>query len=192
VREELLNEMGLSQESCEAVMTESYGTTPSAQPRPDLVLGIGNILLRDEGLGVRVVEAMQEQDLPAEVEVFDGATFGIDLLDVLADRRKVIVIDAIDIDRSRTDYPPGTVMQLDLNNLQAWRGPEISLHDVGLLDTLAVASLLECAPEQVVIFGVVPKIVEEGLELSEELSAVVPEVVRLVLTELGRCQNQNT
>ena len=74
---------------------------------PMLVLGVGNILLRDEGIGVRVVEAMQKLDLPPEVELFDGATAGMDLLNVLADRRKVIVIDAIE-----GDYEPGTVLRL--------------------------------------------------------------------------------
>jgi hydrogenase maturation protease len=171
-------------EPWEAVKTVQH--EGSSRRPPYLVLGIGNILLRDEGMGVRVVEAMQQQGLPAEVEVFDGATFGLDLLDVVADRRTVIVIDVIDIDVIDRDYPPGTVMRLDLIDLQGWRGPEISLHDVGLLDTLAVANLLECAPDNVVVFGVLPKIVEEGLELSEELAAVVPEVVRLVRTELAR------
>ena len=73
---------------------------------PILVLGIGNILLCDEGVGVRVIEALQTMELPATVEVFDGATAGVDLLDVLADRRKVIVIDAV-----QADGPCGAVFR---------------------------------------------------------------------------------
>ncbi len=64
---------------------------------PVLVLGIGNILLRDEGVGVRVIEKLQLMDLPDGVEVVDGGTAGADLLDVIAEREKVIVIDATDV-----------------------------------------------------------------------------------------------
>ena len=63
---------------------------------PVLVLGIGNILLRDEGVGVRVIEALGSHKLPAGVERADGGTAGADLVDLLADRRKVIVVDAIE------------------------------------------------------------------------------------------------
>ncbi len=66
--------------------------------RSILILGIGNILLRDEGVGVRVIEQMQTMRLPDDVELVDGGTAGADLLDVLAERRKVIVIDAVQAD----------------------------------------------------------------------------------------------
>ena len=80
--------------------------------RPILVLGIGNILLRDEGVGVRVIERMLKMRLPDNVELVDGGTAGADLLDVLAERKKVIVIDAV-----QADCEPGTVLKFTADDL---------------------------------------------------------------------------
>ena len=101
---------------------------------PTLVLGVGNILLRDEGVGVRVVQAMERMELPPGVEVFDGATAGLDLLDVMADRRKVIVIDAIE-----SDDVPGTVIRLGPEHLMPRSDQGMSLHEVGFVESLAAA-----------------------------------------------------
>ncbi len=147
---------------------------------PVLVLGIGNILLRDEGVGVRVIEMLQTMELPSMVEVCDGGTAGVDLLDVLADRRKVIVIDA-----ALADEPPGTVVRLAPGDITPEHPVTLSLHQVGLLEALKMTKLMGCAPENVVILGVVPKDLGYGLELSEEISKVVPKVVELAQSELG-------
>jgi hydrogenase maturation protease len=146
---------------------------------PVLVLGVGNILLRDEGVGVRVVQELERTTLPPGVEVFDGATAGFDLIDVLAGRRKVIVIDALD-----ADYAPGTVVRLRPEELLAADQPSLSLHDLGLLEALAMARQLGEAPGEVVIFGVQPQDLSCGLELSPIIRARVPELINLVLTEL--------
>jgi len=143
------------------------------------VLGVGNILLRDDGVGVRVVEALQTMELPSTVEVFDGATAGADLLDVLADRRKVIVIDAV-----QAEGPPGMVFRFSPAELEPQQQAALSLHQVGFLEALRMTRLIGCAPEQVVVFGVRPKEVGCGLDLSKEVSEAVPEVVELVLSEL--------
>ncbi len=148
-------------------------------PCPVLVLGLGNILLRDEGVGVRVVEAMGLMDLPGDVELFDGATAGLDLLDTLAERRKVIAIDAMD-----ADCEPGTVLRLKPENLSRRRNPAVSLHEIGLLETLAAADLLGIAPRDVVILGVKPFDTGCGLDLSCEIRGLVPRIVELVMTEL--------
>ena len=151
------------------------------RPCPLLVLGVGNILLRDEGIGVRVVEAMEQVELPPEVELFDGATAGLDLLDAIADRQKVIIIDAID-----GNSGPGTVIRLGLDDLAARMDPQVSLHEIGLLETLAVARQLGIAPQEVVVIGVRPKDVSSGLSLSPQIAGLVPEIVKLVLAELQR------
>jgi hydrogenase maturation protease len=148
---------------------------------PLLVLGVGNILLRDEGVGVRVVEAMEQVELPPEVELFDGATAGLDLLDAIADRQKVIIVDAID-----GDSEPGTVIRLTLDDLAARMEPRVSLHEIGVLETLAVARQLGIAPDEVVVIGVRPKDVSSGLSLSPQIAGLVPEIVKSVLAELQR------
>jgi hydrogenase maturation protease len=152
---------------------------PSADTCPVLVLGLGNILLRDEGIGVRVVEAMQQRKLPPEVETFDGATAGLDLLDVLADRRKVIIVDAID-----GECTAGTVVRLGEDDLAECENPRVSLHEMGILETLSVAKRLNTAPEEVVVIGVKPKTIEAGLELSPELARLMPRIIEAVLAEL--------
>ena len=150
-------------------------------PCPTLVLGLGNILLRDEGVGVRVVQAMEGVELPRDVELFDGATAGLDLVDALADRRKVIVIDAIE-----GDSEPGTVLRLSPEELAPRNAQSVSLHEIGLLDALVAAEQLGVRPKEVVIFGVKPKEVSCGLELSPEIDRLVPEIIELVMADLPR------
>ena len=153
--------------------------------KPILVLGIGNILLKDEGAGVHVVRELtaraERGGSPGrhDVELYDGGTFGIDLLDTIANRRKVIVIDAV-----RADAAPGTVLRFTAADLAQREEADLSLHQVGLCETLAMARQLGCAPEEVVIFGIVPATLESGLELSPQVAAVMPRVIDLVLAEL--------
>lgn len=144
-----------------------------------LVLGLGNILLRDEGVGVRVVQALERLALPPDVELFDGATAGLDLLDVLADRRKVIVIDAI-----AGDSAPGTVLRLTPADLVPHPGRPVSLHEVGFVETLTMARHLGIAPAQVVVLGVKPYDIACGLDLSPEIARLVPRLMELVLAEV--------
>jgi len=148
---------------------------------PVLILGIGNILLRDEGVGVRVIEQMQKMHLPDDVELVDGGTAGADLLDVLAERRKIIVIDAV-----QADCEPGTVLRFTADDLTRPDGIGISLHEFGLGEALAMTKQLGCAPEDVVVFGIKPRDIRCGLELSEEIAASVPKVIELVLTEITK------
>ncbi len=155
-------------------------SSPETRP-PILILGIGNILLRDEGVGVRVIEAMGDMTLPPEVELVDGGTAGADLLDVIADRRKVIVIDAMN-----ADVEPGTILRLGVEDLAAPASPDVSLHEIGLLESLSMARHLGCAPQEVVIFGVRPAEVRPGDTLSDSLVAALPRIIALINEELGR------
>jgi hydrogenase maturation protease len=147
--------------------------------RPILILGIGNILLRDEGVGVRVVEAMAKIKLPPQVEILDGGTGGADLVDVVANRDKVIVVDAMN-----ADSPPGTVYRMAPDDLLEEREASVSLHEIGLMETLHMARLLDCSPGEVVIFGVQPKEVRFDVSLTKEIEDVIPKVIRLILAEL--------
>lgn len=160
-------------------LEEEPGHGESHARRPVLVLGIGNILLRDEGIGVRVVETLQTMELPSTVETLDGATAGIDLLDALADRRKVIVIDAV-----HADGPPGTVLRFSPDQIGPQQHVALSLHQVGFLEALRATRVIGCPPEQVVIFGIRPKTVEYGLQLSEQISEAIPKLIELVMSEL--------
>ena len=162
-------------------MTEQIQKTDCTRSRrcPILILGLGNILLTDEGVGVRVVQALEEMNLPSGVELFDGGTGGLDLMDVMVDRQKVIVIDAIN---SQCD--PGTILRLTSENLDLKRAQSTSVHGIGFLETLALARELNIALPELVIIGVQPKDLERGLELSPELARLMPRIIERVLAEL--------
>jgi hydrogenase maturation protease len=148
---------------------------------PILVLGIGNILLRDEGVGVRVIEAMRHLALPDGVELADGGTSGADLVDLLADRQKVIVIDAVQIDAA-----PGTIVRCTGSGLLDESVVPISLHQFGLVESLLSARKLGCSPKAVVVFGVKPHDLAPGLDLTPPIAALVPKLIQLVLDELNQ------
>jgi hydrogenase maturation protease len=144
-----------------------------------LVLGVGNILLRDEGAGVRAVEVLREMDLPEGVEALDGGTLGADLVDLIAGRERLIVVDVV-----RAGGAPGTVYRLSPDDLIRPDAPHLSLHQTGLMDALQMAKHLGCAPREIIIFGIEPRVIDYGLSLSNEIAAVLPRVIALVLAKL--------
>ncbi len=162
------------------VLATGENPQPPPQRPPILVLGLGNILLRDEGIGVHVVRALADLAWPAEVELCDGGTAGLNLLDLLADRSSVIVIDALD-----SDDPVGSIRCLHENELGAECQPLLSLHDLGLMEALAAARRIGCAPQRIAVIGVRPRVVAWGLELSAEIAALVPRLVEMVKAEVA-------
>jgi hydrogenase maturation protease len=146
---------------------------------PILVLGIGNILLRDEGVGVRAVESFQESGrVPPGVDVVDGGTGGAGLVDLICGRRKLVVVDAM-----QADAEPGTILRLTVDDLVSEFSARLSLHEVGLLDTLNMVRLLGEAPEKVVILGIQPAEICPGDSLTERVRSVLPAVLDAVCAE---------
>ncbi|MBN1442418.1 MAG: HyaD/HybD family hydrogenase maturation endopeptidase [Planctomycetes bacterium] len=167
-------------------MERSCGDALRPDPVParrtrKLILGIGNILLRDEGVGVRVIEALRRRSPVPDVELVDGGTAGFDLVDAIAGREKIVVVDAMDMDEE-----PGSVRRLDPSELEPGGDRPLSLHEFGLLDTLHLAGRLGCSPAEVVIFGVQPADLSTGLELSPQVAAAVERVSSMVISEIGR------
>jgi len=157
---------------------ESDGQAYEIRPST-LVLGVGNILLSDEGIGVHVIEALKERDLPPDVEVLDGGTASLELLNILANRDKVIIIDAVE-----GGGEPGTIYRFTPDDIKYRSTTFTSLHQISLMETLTDAKYLGIAPKSIVILGIEPKEMELGLEMTPEATAVVPRVVELVLAEL--------
>ena len=149
-----------------------------------LVLGLGNILLSDEGVGVRIVEALDAaHELPAEVEVLDGGTSGMDLLDLVAERDCLIVADAIN-----ADQPAGNVIRLEDDDIRMLFETRFSPHQLGLSDMLAALRLVGKAPRRVIVVGVVPQNLSLGMELSPPVTQgrdAALGVIVDVLTRLG-------
>jgi hydrogenase maturation protease len=151
------------------------------EQKPVLVLGVGNVLLQDEGIGVHVIHRLLRLELPDEVEVVDGGTAGFDLLAVVEGRRRIIVVDAVKTDQD----PPGSIYRLSPENLQPTFQGKSSIHQVEFLDVLGMAAMMSSLPETV-IFGVVPREFERfGLEPTPEVKAKIPALVEFVLRELG-------
>jgi len=147
---------------------------------PILVLGIGNILLRDEGVGVHTVRAMERTPLPDGVELLDGGTAGADLLDAISERHKVIVVDALD-----ADVPPGTILRLGSDDLAADPSDSVSLHEFGIADTLRMAKHLDCSPRHVTIIAVKPHDTRCGMDASPPMKQRLPRIVEAVLHEIA-------
>ena len=145
-----------------------------------LVLGVGNVLMRDEALGVRTVEELQKRFcFPEEVEFLDGGTAGIELLSHIRDRDYLIVLDAV-----KSGNPPGTVVRIEGEDVPAKFMTRISPHQLGISDLLATATISGHLPKKMVLFGIEPKNVELGLGLSDEVKAGMERLISVVLEEL--------
>jgi hydrogenase maturation protease len=148
---------------------------------PDyLVLGLGNTILRDEGLGVRAVERLQERyTLPDTVELLDGGTLGLHLLPYLEGVRGLLIVDAV-----RLDAPPGATIRLEGDAIPRALAHKVSMHQVGLPELLAVSAAQGSLPERVVLWGMAPAVIEPGLDLSEPVAAALGALVDGVAAEL--------
>jgi len=145
-----------------------------------LVLGLGNILLSDEGVGVRVVEALQERyRIPDGVDVVDGGTSGMDMLDMIAGRDHLIVVDAVN-----TGDAPTSVIRLTGEAVPVFFQSKISPHQLGLSDVLATLRLLESEPAGITLIGIVPAALDRGLKLSPTIAAKLDDLVGMVRDEL--------
>jgi hydrogenase maturation protease len=155
-----------------------------SERKPILVLGVGNILLRDEGIGVHVAQRIEAMNLPDEVELFDGGVLGLDLLEHMEDRERVIIIDAV-----QGGEEPGTVYRLTRKDIDMGKTRLLSsLHEIDLPYVLNVAALMGKHIEPVII-GVEPKDISVGLELSPEIEAKIPEVIEMVMKEIDSSKN---
>lgn len=148
---------------------------------PVLVLGMGNLLLEDEGLGVRALEILQQRyEIPPEVELLDGGTTGMGLLDDISGRKHLIVLDAV-----QTGDPPGTLVRLAGDDVPVYFSMRISPHQLGLSDVLATLELSGEKPAEVVVLGLVPQSLEMSLELSELIRGKLDGLVQAALEELA-------
>jgi hydrogenase maturation protease len=145
-----------------------------------LILGIGNILLKDEGIGVHVAQTMEGMSLPHDVEVMDGGTMGIDLLYYIEGREKVVVIDAI-----RAGDKPGTIYRFTDKNLAQKKDLLRTAHGIDITDAINTARLLGTKPDKIIFIGVEPEDISEGLELTPTIQQRIPKIIELVIKEIG-------
>jgi len=145
-----------------------------------LVLGLGNILLQDEGLGVRALEQLVTQHrLPADIQALDGGTLGLDLLPYLEQATDLLILDAV-----QTGQPPGALVRLEGDAIPSALSLKLSVHQVGLQELLALGNLQGTLPRRIVLWGMEPASLEWGLDLSPAVAARLDDLVGAVAQEL--------
>lgn len=145
-----------------------------------LVLGLGNILLSDEGVGVKVVEELQNRyDCSDAVEIVDGGTMGLELLPYFEERSHILIVDAV-----KSGNEPGTVTRI--KDPPAFLQEKTSPHQIGLPDVLRIAAITDSLPQNVMLFGMEPKRLSTGLNLSAEVAQSFDRLVEMVVAELDK------
>ena len=157
------------------------GAGAAVAPRRVVVLGIGNTLLADEGVGVHAALALQQDwRLPDGVEVIDGGTAGMELLGPLAGADLLLVLDAV-----KSGRPPATMVMLEGDEVSAFFRAKLSQHQVSICDVLASLEFAGDPPKDLVLIGVEPESLELGTELTPTIAAKVPEMVAAAVAQLA-------
>jgi hydrogenase maturation protease len=145
-----------------------------------VVLGVGNLILADEGVGVRVIEALErDYALPEGVVAIDAGTASMEMLEDLSDLDFLLVVDAI-----AAGKPPGTLVKLTGDEVPVFFRRNLSPHGIGLSDVLASLEFMRADPKETVILGVQPLSMDLSTELTPEIAARVPELVAQAVAEL--------
>ena len=147
-----------------------------------VILGLGNLLLQDEGVGVHVAQRLAQMPLPAGVEVAEGGTAPLEALTHVENIAKLIIVDAIE-----ADSPPGAVYRLKPADIAGKEGPW-SLHEANLAEALTTWQYWGLPLDRVTIFGIVPRVVDWGTQLSLDLAAKLDCFISLILAEVGKAE----
>jgi hydrogenase maturation protease len=142
-----------------------------------LVVGVGNSVMGDDGLGVRALEALRSRELPDHVDTVEAGTALLDALPDLKEYDKVVLIDAIAADEQSVNV---------LRNPPLARSPEraFSLHEMGIGEALGLQRLVDGGLPEIVIMGIRPQRIEISTELSRDVASRLPELVEAVLDEI--------
>jgi len=146
-----------------------------------LILGVGNVLLNDEGVGVHIAQKMISLDLPPEVRVVEGGTDGFGLMHLILEADRLILIDAV-----KGGDAPGSIYRFDLEDCPPYPDPyKTSVHQISILEVIHLADLIGSTPTTTII-GVEPKSTDMGMTLSPEVEARIPRIIELVREEITR------
>jgi hydrogenase maturation protease len=151
----------------------------NGQPKSIVVIGVGNLLQKDEGIGIHAVKALQEMQLPDNVTIIDGGT-SPDILACTHSGDKLIIVDA-----ARAGGEPGAIYRFQPDDLVSESGAALSVHELGMPQNLRLMLLAGNEPSEVVIIGIEPKEIDWGTELTPELEQKIPEIVKVILREIG-------
>lgn len=137
-----------------------------------IILGIGNLLNRDEGVGIHAVRALAPAEPIGEYEVLDGGTLGLNLLPVVEEASHLIVLDAIDARKE-----PGTLIELARNEVPLFANIKMSQHQLSFQEVMGLAQVRGKLPEHLTLLGVQPADLAVGVDLSPTVAGVLPRLV---------------
>ena len=143
------------------------------------VMGIGNILMQDEGIGVHIIRELEKYDFHPHISLIDGGNMGMDLLSFFYEHDKMIIVDAVDF-----EVKPGFIDTIENDDILALFTTKMSLHHLGLKDVLSYAKLLDQTPEDLCLIGIQPEKIEMEMQLSKTVSSRSHELITLVLQKL--------
>jgi hydrogenase maturation protease len=170
--------------SAEEQPSACYSTRPEVYGKNDAgrvaVLGLGNILLSDEGAGVHAVNALKSRfTFHPQVDIIDGGTMGLDLLPLFQTRDRVLIVDAVDFNKA-----PGHVGVIEGAHIPSVLNSKLSVHHIGLSDVLLAAKLMRNVPPEVCLIGIQPKFLDVGLDMTEEIQVKLDTLIALALQKL--------
>lgn len=144
------------------------------------VIGLGNILLRDEGVGVHVANAIkQKYSFFPEIEIVDGGTMGLDLLPIFEGRDKVLIVDAVDFKRK-----PGYIGIIENDNIPSVLNSKLSVHHINLPDVLFAAKLMDISPPEICLVGIQPESLDIGLDMTDEIKEKIEALIDAIIGKL--------
>ncbi len=144
------------------------------------VIGLGNILLRDEGVGVHVANAIKQRyTFTPEVEIIDGGTMGLDLLPVFEGRDRVLIIDAVDFQKE-----PGHIGVIENENIPSVLNSKLSVHHINLTDVIYASKLMNILPSEIFLVGIQPESLDAGLDMTDTINKKINALIEIVLERL--------
>jgi len=148
------------------------------------VIGLGNILMQDEGLGVHLVNLLAERyEFQPEIQLIDGGTMGNDLLPYFEQNRCVMILDAVDFGKKA-----GHVGIISSDALMARFKSKLTLHHLGLADVLSTLRLLDIKPDEICLIGMQPAFIKPDLEPSEDVRMHFDKALDVILAKLTEWQ----
>jgi hydrogenase maturation protease len=145
-----------------------------ASPARKIVLGLGNLLNKDEGLGVQAVRLLDAQLGPQDgLDLLDGGVLGLSLLTLVEECSHLLILDAVD-----AGQPAGTVVELTRDQIPLYTGIKLSQHQITFQEVLGLAKMRDHLPENLHLIGIQPKDLSIGLDLSPEVAGALPEVLQ--------------
>lgn len=144
------------------------------------LIGLGNILLRDEGVGVHALNTIRERYcFSPNIEMIDGGTLGLDLLPIFEGRDRILIIDAVNFEKE-----PGYIGIIEDDDIPSALMTKLSVHHIGLADVLFAAKLLDIKPSSICLIGIQPQSIDMGLEMTQCIIDKMEELTGVVIAKL--------